>query len=104
MNTIPLTTKQRAIYDWMGTYYVTTGCPPTLRAIMKHFGHKSVHSAMIYVTELVKKGWARRGGDGERLAYVPIGFQVVPVKPMTFEGDDPATPKWVGVIDTSHCR
>lgn len=62
-----ITIKQKAILDFITDYSQETGCAPTQREILEHFGFKSFGSVQRYIKYLVDAGYlesdwnARRG-------------------------------------------
>ncbi len=62
-----ITIKQKAILDFITSYSSETGCAPTQREILEHFGFKSFGSIQRYIKYLVDAGYlesdwnARRG-------------------------------------------
>lgn len=62
-----ITIKQKAILDFIVSYSSETGCAPTQREILEHFGFKSFGSIQRYIKYLVDAGYlesdwnARRG-------------------------------------------
>ena len=54
MNTA--TDKQRAVLDFIKTFQIEKGYPPTRSEISAHFGFKSDNSAHDHLQRLVKKG------------------------------------------------
>lgn len=62
-----ITIKQKAILDFITNYSRETGCAPTQREILEHFGFKSFGSVQRYIKYLVDAGYlesdwnARRG-------------------------------------------
>ena len=56
---VPLTDRQREVYDWIVDYCETYGYSPTVRELVKAFGFGSPNSALCHLNRLRKKGWIR---------------------------------------------
>ena len=56
---VPLTDRQREVYDWIVDYCETYGYSPTVRELVKAFGFGSPNSALCHLKPLAKKGWIR---------------------------------------------
>jgi repressor LexA len=65
-----LTARQRNVLDHFHDVWRTTGAPPTIRAVMEHFGFSSPHGAEGHLRALVKKGFLSHR-PGETPAYRP---------------------------------
>lgn len=57
---LPLTSKQRAILDFIRTRIEQDGYSPTFDVIGEAFGFKSLASVAEHLTNLERKGWIRR--------------------------------------------
>ncbi|MEK6607179.1 MAG: transcriptional repressor LexA [Myxococcota bacterium] len=66
-----LTDRQQAILDYIRSYSLQNGYPPTLREIGRHFGIRSTNGVNDHLRALEKKGHLARGGMKSR-ALRPI--------------------------------
>ena len=55
-----LTTKQRAVYEFIKARIEEEHCPPTVREIADHFGIRSPKGASDHLAMLERKGWITR--------------------------------------------
>lgn len=56
----PLTDRQRQALDFIGSYIVSRGYPPTLREIGEHMGIRSTNGVNDHLKALEKKGYLER--------------------------------------------
>lgn len=54
---VPLTDKQRAIYDWIVEFCESHGYSPTVRELANAFGLHSTNGAVCHLKPLMRKGW-----------------------------------------------
>lgn len=79
----PITTKQRAVLDFIEECITERHMPPTRHEIREHFDLASVNSADVYLRTLAARGYIEldRGcARGIRLTAKPKGFAL-----LTFE-------------------
>jgi repressor LexA len=75
----PLTSRQKEILDYMETFTVEIGYPPTVREICKATGLRSPRSVSQHLQALERKGYIERGRDKSRAirflhkSVVPFG-------------------------------
>ena len=62
----PLTSRQKEILDYMESFTVDNGYPPTVREICKATGLKSPRSVSQHLQALERKGYIQRGRDKSR--------------------------------------
>jgi len=63
---LPLTRKQRAIYDYLEGFDRMHGYAPSFEEIATRFGYKSLSTVHEHVTNLQRKGWIRREYNAAR--------------------------------------
>src|SRR5215831_7263464 len=77
----PLTSRQKAVLDFISRSIERRGYPPTLREIGEHMGIRSTNGVNDHLKALEKKGWlaredlksrALRPLDGQSGAPVPL--------------------------------
>lgn len=73
-----LTSKQRAVYDFVCEHIAREGTPPTLREIGKAFGIRSTNGVNDHLRALERKGWIRRRDMLSR-SIVVLGGASMPV-------------------------
>jgi repressor LexA len=61
-----LTSRQKEILDYMESFTVELGYPPTVREICKATGLRSPRSVSQHLQALERKGWIERGRDKSR--------------------------------------
>ncbi len=61
-----LTKKQREVLDFIGDFIKSKGYSPSLEEIGKHMGLSSVATVHKHVSQLMKKGFVRRGWNQNR--------------------------------------
>jgi len=57
---LPLTRKQKAVFDFIDAYLAANGYSPTLEEIGAHFGMASLNAVHKHITTLEQKGFIRR--------------------------------------------
>lgn len=62
----PLTSRQKEILDYMESFTLDNGYPPTVREICKATGLKSPRSVSQHLQALERKGYIQRGRDKSR--------------------------------------
>lgn len=67
---IPLTTRQRAIYEFICGYIRVEQCSPTVREIGKEFGISSPNGVICHLRGLERKGYIRRRRLSSRGIFV----------------------------------
>lgn len=73
-----LTDPQRNVMDFFRRFYVYHGIPPTIREIGDRFEIKSPNGVVCHLTALVRKGFLKKAGEGQKgkrglsHAYVPV--------------------------------
>ena len=67
-----LTGPQAEVHRFMLRYQREHGLPPTVREIGVEFGYSSPNGTMCHIKALIKKGYAKRLGEGLRRAFVAI--------------------------------
>lgn len=86
---LPLTPRQRSVYDFIVASLVERCLPPTHRMIGEHFGITGTNGVASHLRPLVKKGWlVRVRGEGKYHHYLPVGT-VVTVRPFVDPGTAP---------------
>lgn len=58
-----MTEREQEIYDFLVTYTVENGFPPSIKDIMRHSGHKSTSTVAGYLDSLEKKAKLRGWGS-----------------------------------------
>jgi len=66
MEKLPLTTRQREILEYMGSFTRESGYPPTVREICSATGLRSPRSVSQHLQSLERKGYIQRGRDKSR--------------------------------------
>ncbi len=66
MEKLPLTTRQREILEYMGSFTREAGYPPTVREICSATGLRSPRSVSQHLQSLERKGYIQRGRDKSR--------------------------------------
>ena len=109
MPTLPLTLRQKAIFDLIRQKVEKQGYPPSLREIARHFGMVGTRAVEKHILALEKKGYLRKGTGARALAVVghthgratPILGRVAAGKPILAEENilgtltvDSAIAKW----------
>jgi SOS-response transcriptional repressor LexA len=72
MNAPTLTDRQSEILEFMRTFLVSNGYPPTIREIAHATGIKSPNGVMCHVKSLMQKDKIRHVGTGSSRGYLPI--------------------------------
>lgn len=75
----PLTTKQRAVYEFIRTRILEERRPPTVREIADHFNIKSPKGATDHLAMLARKGWILRTPGISRGIALPEEEQGIPL-------------------------
>ena len=65
-----MTEREQEIYDFLVTYTVENGFPPSIKDIMKYSGHKSTSTVAGYLDSLEKKGKIKRMGKSPRAIWI----------------------------------
>lgn len=68
---MPLTDRQREVYDFIVERIVNTGMSPTIREICNHIGVSSTNAVNDHLKALERKGWLTRG-DGSSRSLQPV--------------------------------
>lgn len=63
---LPLTDRQRDIWDYIARYHRRERMGVTLRGICAEFGMRSPNGAVSHIIALEKKGWIQRRRRGAR--------------------------------------
>ncbi|MCS6837293.1 MAG: transcriptional repressor LexA [Bdellovibrionaceae bacterium] len=58
-NLIPLTTKEKAIFDFIVDYVWRTGTSPSYQEIQEYFGYRSINSVQNFIKQLCRKGYLK---------------------------------------------
>lgn len=71
---LPLTERQKAVYDWMVDYRTQHGNNPTVREIAEEFGISSPNGVVAHLRAMEAKGWIARGVYRESRSWGPVVF------------------------------
>ncbi len=78
-----LTTRQRAVLEYIKKHVVEKGFPPTVRETAAHFEFASPLSAQLHINALVKKGFLKKSRAKQRTIEViglrPAGVTRIPL-------------------------
>lgn len=70
---LPLTPRQRDVYDFINETITGRRCAPSLEEIATRFGFQSLATVHEHISNLVRKGWIERAEYG-----VPRSLRVTP--------------------------
>lgn len=63
---MPLTKRQREIFDWLASYIADHGYAPSFEEIGRHFGFTSLATVHEHVSNLERKGYIRKSFNQSR--------------------------------------
>lgn len=85
-----LTPAQKALLDFIQSFWETNGFAPSYREIQKHFGYKAVGTVQDHVQALIQKGALQKsyGSQSKKArALLPRGPQIIPGKRIPVFGE-----------------
>lgn len=75
-----LTNRQQQVLDFVGSYLLEHGCPPTLREISDQIGVKGTATAIVHLEALERKGHIQRREGSRGISIVGRGGSIaVPI-------------------------
>ena len=72
---LPITDRQREVFDFISAYCTRHGYGPTIREIMAHFGFSTTNAVTCHLRPLRKRGWLS-WIDGTSRTIQPTGGDV----------------------------